>query len=149
VAQSTSKNLPAVKPKPGAIAKQKSERFINILKDDHNFDIVSKVLEHIGLIERAKKIRPLEKHRLLQNYYLTLLSYCLPRIKIQEQSGDDTGKGVVFNINIGGEAEQTTTSKPLKKAGKGKASKTGVNITVPTRQHADGSYSIDKDETIG
>jgi hypothetical protein len=138
VAQPTPKNPPAKTPKPGALAKQKSERFIHILKDDHNFDIVKKIVDHMGQIERAKKIKPLEKHRLLQNYYLTLLSYCLPKIKIQENVGDDTGKGVVFNIKIGGEAQPGKTK--LKSAGK------GVHVSVPTKQNADGSYSIDNDD---
>jgi hypothetical protein len=66
----------------------------------------------------------------------------LPRIKIQENVGDDTGK-VVFNINIGGD---DNTGGTLKKAGsKGTKRKkaTGANITVSTTKGADGSYSVD------
>jgi hypothetical protein len=128
---------------PAKIAKKKSEQFINILKTDHHYDIVSEIVKHMGEIRRAKKIKPTEKHRLLQNYHLTLLSYCLPRIKIQETIGDDTGKGVTFNINIGGE-------DPLKTAGAGTINKSktrGVRVSIPTQKNKDGSYSVTASET--
>jgi len=113
-------------------------QFINILKTDHNYDIVAEILKHMSEIKRAKKIKPLEKHRLLKDYHITLLSYCLPRIKIQESTGDDGGK-VVFNINIG-----DNTGGTLKKAGgKGKRKKnTGVNITVDTTKNDDGTFTV-------
>jgi len=115
-------------------------QFINILKTDHNYDIVAEILKHMAEIKRAKKIKPLEKHRLLKDYHITLLSYCLPRIKIQESTGDDGGK-VVFNINIGGD---DNTGGTLKKAGgKGKRKKnTGVNITVDTKKNDDGTFTV-------
>lgn len=124
---------------PCKIAKKNSERFITILKTDHGYDIVAEIIKHMSEIRRAKKIKPQEKHRLLQNYNLTLLSYCLPRIKIQENIGDDKGKGVTFNIQIGGE-------EPDKNAGAGTISKSkrGVNIVIPTKKNKDGSYSVKK-----
>jgi hypothetical protein len=130
------------KPAPAPAPKQVQTQFINILKSDHNYDIVAEIIKHMAEIKRAKKIKPLEKHRLLKDYHITLLSYCLPRIKIQENVGDDTGK-VVFNINIGGD---DNTGGTLKKAGsKGTKRKkaTGANITVSTTKGADGSYSVD------
>jgi hypothetical protein len=139
-------NLPTVKPKaqpPGKIAKKNSEKFITILKTDHGYDIVAEIVKHMQEIKRAKKIKPQEKHRLLQNYNLTLLSYCLPRIKIQENTGDDNGKGVTFNINIGGEEQDST----MKSAGAGtikKSKQKGVNISIPTKKNKDGSYSVSK-----
>jgi len=129
-------------PPPAVVAQNKSTQFIEILKNDKNFDIIDEILKHMDEIKRAKKIKPLEKHRLLKDYHLTLLSYCLPRIKIQETTGDDTGKGVIFNINIGGDPADTTGA--LKKAGAGKVRKksTGAHVTVKTIQNTDGSYSI-------
>jgi hypothetical protein len=138
VAQSTP-NLPAVIPpqQPGALAKVKSEQFIHILKTDHKYDIVSEIVQHMQEIKRAKKIKPLEKHRMLMNYNLTLLSYCLPKIKIVEDDRNDTGGGVIFNIKIGGDGEQKAK---IKKAGQGK---TGINITIPTKKNKDGTYVVD------
>ena len=135
-------NPPAVIPpqKPGALAKVKSEQFINILKTDHKYDIVSEIVQHMQEIKRAKKIKPLEKHRMLMNYNLTLLSYCLPKIKIVEDDRNDTGGGVIFNIKIGGDGEQKAK---IKKAGQGK---TGINITIPTKKNADGTYTVDKSD---
>jgi hypothetical protein len=127
---------PAPPPAPKVVQTQ----FINILKTDHNYDIVAEIIKHMAEIKRAKKIKPLEKHRLLKDYHITLLSYCLPRIKIQETIGDDTGK-VIFNINIGGD---DNTGGTLKKAGgKGKRKKnTGANITVNTTKGKDGTFTV-------
>lgn len=129
-------------PAPPPAQKKKQTQFINILKTDHNYDIVAEIIKHMDEIKRAKKIKPLEKHRLLKDYHITLLSYCLPRIKIQENVGDDNGK-VVFNINIGGD---DNTGGTLKKAG-GKGAKrkksTGASITVNATKGKDGSYSVD------
>jgi hypothetical protein len=122
-------------------AKKKSERFIQILRDDHNYDIVAEIIKHMAEIKRAKKIKPLEKHRLLKDYHITLLSYCLPKIKIQETTDDGSGKGVIFNINIGGD----DPAAGPKKAGKGRVSNTGVNIKIPTKQNKDGSISVSGD----
>jgi len=56
-------NPPAtIPPAPVAIAKQKAEQLITILKTDHNYDIVSEIITHIKELKRAKKIKPLEKH---------------------------------------------------------------------------------------
>jgi hypothetical protein len=113
-------------------ADSKQTQFINILKTDHNFDLVKKIVDHMGMIERAKKIKPQEKHRLLQNYYLTLLSYCLPKMKVVEDNSDKNKNPMKFTINIGGTAEKP---KAPKKAG-------GVSITIPTNKNKDGSYSV-------
>jgi len=136
--------------KPKAItsqqAKKKSEKFIQILKDDFHYDIISEIIDTMAVIKRAKKLKPLEKYRLLKDYQLTLLSYCLPKIKIQESTGDENGKGVTFNISIGGNQKADGKSN-LKKSGKGRAKSTGVNISIPTKKNKDGSYSVaDSDE---
>ena len=117
-------------------ADEKQTQFINILKTDHKFDLITKIVEHMGMIERSKKIKVQEKHRLLQNYYLTLLTYCLPKIKVVEDNTDRNSKPMNFTINIGGtEAEPN----PKKKAG-------GVSITIPTKRNKDGSFSVSKDD---
>ena len=127
-------------PPPATTSKNKQTQFITILKDDHNFDIVSEILKHMAEIKRAKKIKPLEKHRLLKDYHITLLSYCLPRIKIQENVGDDTGS-VVFNIKIGGD---DNTGGTLKKAGSKGARKkpTGANVTINAQKGKDGTFTV-------
>lgn len=146
MAQQPTVNTPAVSPKtppirrdkPGLIEKQKSEQFIEILKKDHSYDIVAKIIERMQMIERAKKLKPPEKYRLLQAYDLALLSYCLPKIKVVEDNRDDTGGGVIFNIKIGGEDDQ---KKKVRKAGQGK---TSINIAIPTKQNKDGTYTVDR-----
>jgi hypothetical protein len=141
VAQPTTKNVPAVvKPTPVSVAKKKQDKFIQILKDDFQYDVVKDIIDTMAMIKRAKRIKPLEKYRLIKDYQLTLLSYCLPKIKIQETVDDGSGKGVVFNIQIGG--DEGTTKSGLKRAGSGKV--TGVNIQVPTTLNKDGSYSLDE-----
>jgi hypothetical protein len=131
-----SNQLPAptgVKSHPIAKAADKKQtQFINILKTDHNFDLVKKIVDHMGMIERAKKIKPQEKHRLLQNYYLTLLSYCLPKMKVVEDNTDKNAKPMNFTINIGGSEA------------KAKKKKAGVSITIPTKKNTNGTYTVDK-----
>jgi hypothetical protein len=122
---------------PATVADDKARKLIVILKEDHNFDIISKILDHIGLIERAKKIKPIEKHRLLQNYYLTMLTYCVPKMKIVEDDTNKNGTPINFQINIGG----TPTKDPKAK----KPVKGGVSITIPTKKGKDGSYSVSQD----
>ena len=120
-------------PVPAKVAKGRQEKLIVILKDDFNFDIVERIVKHIGIIERSKKIKPTEKHRMLQNYYLTMLTYCMPKMKLIEDNTAKLGDKIAFNINI----QNNDTSTPTKK-GSG-----GVNITIPTVKKADGTYDID------
>jgi len=122
-----------------AKATKTQTKFIDILKTDHKFDIIKKVLDHIGMIDRAKKISPLDKHKLLQTYYLTLLTYCLPKMKLVEDNTDKNSKPMNFQINIGTPAPTPAPGKP----GRPKKSQGGVSITIPTRKASDGSYSID------
>lgn len=125
-----------------AVEKASQKRFIDILKTDHNFDIIKEIVDHIKLIKRSKKLKAKEKHTMISNYHLTLLTFCVPKQKIVEDRQDDSGKGVVFNINLGGEPEPQPKTKRVK--GKASKPKTGINITIPTRQAADGTYSIDE-----
>jgi hypothetical protein len=55
---------------------------------------------------------------------------------VVEDTRDDTGAGVVFNIKIGGDGDQKAK---IKKAGQGV---TGVNITIPTNKNSDGTYTV-------
>lgn len=125
-------NLPAKK-SAGSVAKAKQTTFINILKTDHKFDIIKELVDHMGSIKRAKKIKPQEKHRLLQNYYLALLSYCLPKMKVVEDNTDKNKKPMNFTINIG-------ETSPTKKKG-------GASITIPTNKNKDGTYTVSNDPT--
>ena len=118
-------------------AQNTQTRFITILKTDHKFDLMKKIVDHMGQIERAKKIKPLEKHRLLQTYYLTLLSYAFPKMKVVEDNNSANSKPMQFQINIGSPAPPEP-----KKAGRPKAAQAGVSITIPTVKNTDGSYSI-------
>jgi len=122
-------------------AKDKSYKLIKILKDDFKYDIVKEIIETMALIKRAKKIKPLEKYRLLKDYQLTLLSYCMPKMKvIEDNSANVDGKGVVFNIQIGGTSDDP---KPVK--GKVSKSKKGVSVAIPTTKQPDGTYTISDD----
>ena len=132
------------KPTPGAIAKQTSKKLITILKDDFNYDVVKDIIDTMAMIKRAKRIKPLEKYRLIKDYQLTLLSYCLPKMKIVEDtSADAGGKGVVFNIKIGGSDEPADP----RGVGQGKVRKgaKGVSISIPTKKSKDGTYTISDD----
>ena len=123
---------PAVRKDAATGASDTQTKFIDILKTDHKFDLIKKIVDHMGQIERAKKIKPQEKHRLLQNYYLTLLSYALPKMKVVEDN-TDRSKPINFQINIGGPDEKKTKAK--KKQG-------GVSITIPTVKNTDGTYAV-------
>ena len=118
---------------PSAVAKQTQTKFIDILKTDHNFDVIAKIVDHIGMLERSKKVKVTDKHRMLQTYYLTLLSFAVPKMKVTEESGENKTP-INFQININGTDD--TSPKP---AGKG-----GVSITIPTNKNKDGSYSVKK-----
>lgn len=137
MAQGQTANLPTpTGTKALAGLKGKQKRFITILQDDFNFDIVKEIVDHYQLIKRAKKIKPLEKARLMQHYLLTLLTFCVPKMKVtEEQKG--SGKPVQFSINIGGTPTQPDPTSPNQVNG-------GVNITIPTTQQPDGSYAVDK-----
>ena len=132
------KQLPAstgVKSHPIAKAADKKQtQFIDILRTDHKFDLVQRIVEHMGEIKRAKKIKPQEKHRLLQNYYLTLLSYCLPKMKVVEDNTNKNAKPMNFTINIGGSKAEA------------KKKKAGMSITIPTKKHSDGSFSVNQSD---
>ena len=58
----TQSKLPAnvgTKSHPIAKAADKAQtQFINVLKTDHNFDLIKKIVDHMQMIERAKKIKP-------------------------------------------------------------------------------------------
>lgn len=121
--------------------KGKQKRFITILKDDFNFDIVQEIVEHYGVIKRGKKLKPPVKHKLMQNYLTMLLTYCVPKMKVTEDE-KGSGKPVQFFINVGGEQTagvDPNTNQPNVKG--------GVNITIPTVKGPDGSYSVDKSKT--
>jgi hypothetical protein len=108
-------------------------RFIQILKDDFKFDLIKEMIDHMGVVKRSKKLKPEIKHRMQQTYYLKLLEFCVPKLKVQEGS-KDTGDKVNFTINIGGEEPAMKNAKPTG----------GVNITIPTTKKADGSFAVDK-----
>jgi hypothetical protein len=141
VAQSTP-NVPAKTPTPAAIAKQTAKKLITILQDDFNYDIISDIIDTMAMIKRAKKIKPLEKWRLIKDYQLTLLSYCMPKMKIVEDNSADTGgKGVVFHIQIGG----TKDTVDPRIAGLGRVRKDkrkGVSVSIPTQKNSDGTYTV-------
>jgi hypothetical protein len=145
VGQQTLKNPPATTPTAGAIAKQTAKKLISILLDDHNYDIVAEIITHIKELKRAKKIKPLDKHRMVMNYNITLLSYCVPKMKIIEDNTANTGgKGVVFHIQIGG----TDGPADPRNAGHGtvlKDKKKGVSINIPTQKNKDGTYTVSGD----
>lgn len=121
-------------------ADKKQTKLITILKDDHNYDIISEIVTHMKEIKRAKKIKPLEKHRMLMNYNLTLLSYCMPKLKVLEDDRSKTGDKIQFNINVGGNTEVTPNQKGGIPAPSG-----GVNISIPAVKQIDGSYGIEKE----
>lgn len=137
-------NLPTVKTPaqtPARKAKEYSTRLINILKDDFQYDVIKDIITTMDYIRRAKKIKPLDKYRLLKDYQLSLLSYCMPKMKvIEDNSADAGGKGVIFNIQIGAPEDN------LKKAkGSVSKSKKGVSVSIPTKQQDDGTFVIADD----
>jgi hypothetical protein len=135
------KNLPTVAPSRAAVAKVKKteqRKLITILKDDFSYDIVKEIVKHMGELKRAKKIKPLEKHRMLMNYNLTLLSYCMPKMKVLEDDRSKTGDKIQFNINVGGNEVGNAGQKGSNPTPTG-----GVNITIPTVKKADGSLGVD------
>ena len=107
-------------------------RFIQILKDDFKFDLIKEITDHMGVVKRSKKLKPDVKHRMLQSYYLKLLEFCVPKLKVQE-GAKDTGDKISFSINIGGQEPALKDAKP----------KGGVNITIPTKKQIDGTHTID------
>ena len=136
-----SKKVPAkVASKKVAVAdaKDKAVRLIDILKTDHNLDIVEYIVGEMGYIQRSKKISPLDKRRLIKDYSLTLLSYCMPKMRVTEDSSDKDAKPMLFQINIGG--PQSEESLPAS------TRKSTTNLTIKTNKNKDGSYSISSDD---
>ena len=64
---------------PAAVASDKQTKLIDILKTDHKYDVIKEIIEHIQMLKRAKKIKPLEKHRMLINYNLPCCPTVFPR----------------------------------------------------------------------
>lgn len=122
--------------------KTSQKKFIDILEKDHGFNIVSEIVEEIRMIKRNKRIKGLDKRRLLKDYYLTLLTFCVPKQKVVEDSPRDKKKGLIFNINVGGPSTASSSPQP---AGAGKVS-TKMNIDIPTVQTKDGMYYVDTDK---
>ena len=126
----------------------KQKRFITILQEDFNFDIIQELVEAYGVVKRAKKLKPVEKHRLIQTYLLTILTFCVPKMKITEEA-KETGDKIQFNINIGGPiaptGKQKSSAQHNNRKGSTKSSVGGVNITIPTVKQADGSFAVDTD----
>jgi hypothetical protein len=136
--------VPTTPATPVAIAKQVQRQLITILEQDHNYDVVAEIVKHIRELKRAKKIKPLDKHRMVLSYNTILLSYCMPKMRVTEDnSANPQGKGVIFKINIGA----TNEPPDPRKAGAGKVlkDKKGVSVSIPTQLNKDGSYSIDSD----
>ena len=129
--------VPAPPLTPGKAAEKKQEKFIQILKTDHNYDIVAEIIDHIKMLKRAKKIKPVEKHRMIIQYHAMLLPFCLTKVKAVEETETGTGNGVIFNIQIGGSDEP-------KDAGHGRVSKSkgGVSVSIPTKKNQDGSFTV-------
>ncbi len=141
----TSSKLPATTgPKPGAVAKTEQVKLITILKDDFKYDIIKEIVDHIRMIKRAKKIKPTEKHRMLMNYNLTLLQFCMPKMKLVEDAKDD-GKPISFQINVpivnNPAPVPMPTGNPKAKKGKG-----GISITIPTVKNSDGTFAVTTDK---
>ena len=107
-------------------------RLIQVLKDDFDYDVIQEIITMIGIIKRGKKLKPLEKYRLIQSYQLALLSYCVPKMKVVEGERG-VGDKVNFTINVGGD----TTEPVVKKSG------AGVNITIPTVRNKSGQFVPD------
>ena len=124
-------------PLPAAVASEKQTKLIDILKTSHKYDIIKEIIDHIQMLKRAKKIKPLEKHRMLINYNLALLSYCVPKMRVVEDNSDRDSRPMNFQINIGG-----TTTGQLPASTKRGSSSSSVNISIPTKKHKDGSYSV-------
>jgi hypothetical protein len=146
VAQPTVKVTPPA-PVPAKIHKDKQDKFIDILKTDHNYDIIDEIVNHIKELKRAKKIKPVEKHRMVIQYHAMLLPFCLVKVKpAEEDTGAGGGKGVVFHISIGGD---NGPADP-RNAGSGKVrkdKKKGVSISIPTQKNKDGTYTVNSDPT--
>jgi hypothetical protein len=104
-------------------------RFLQVLKDDFNYDIIHEIIEMIGIIKRGKKLKPLDKYRLIQTYHLAILSYCIPKMKVLEGE-KGIGDKVNFTINVGGEAPPNPRIKPVG----------GVNITIPAVKNDQGTF---------
>jgi hypothetical protein len=135
--------VPATGSKTLTGLKGKQKRFITILQDDFNFDIIERIVSHIGVIDRSKKIKPLEKHRMLQNYYLTLLTFCVPKMKIVEDDRDKVGDKIAFNISIGGSDGTNPSGTSTTKGAPTRAQGSNVSITVPTVKGPNGSFIVD------
>ena len=123
-------------------AVSKQTKFIDILTSQHNFDLVSSIISHIGEIKRAKKIKPIEKHRMLQTYYMALMQFAYPKMKVVEDNSAGSQKPINFTISIAAPAPEHPAAKPRSKP---KGYRT--SITVPTYKNTNGTYTI-KDEEL-
>ena len=113
--------VPSISKKALAELGKGKVRFLQVLDTDFNYDLVKEIIDMIGIIKRGKKLKPLDKYRLIQTYQLALLSYCIPKMKVIEGE-KGVGDKVNFTINVGGEAPPLKSGKP----------KGGINITSPT-----------------
>ena len=75
-------------------------------------------------------------------YLLTILTFCVPKMKITEEP-KETGDKIQFNINIGDSVPPGKQKSSAQKKGSTKSSGGGVSITIPTVRQADGSFAVD------
>jgi hypothetical protein len=140
----TSSTCPSAGSKQLSNLKGQQKRLVVILKEDFNFDVIVEIVKQYHKVERAKRIKPLEKARLVHSYLNMLLPYCVPKQMHEKEAGPGTGDKIQFNISIGGGNPTDTLSQK----GGDPDSHSNVSITIPTVKQPDGSFAVDTPKEI-
>lgn len=121
-------NLPATQSSKAVAQKtrKQSRRLIRILHDDHNFDIIAKLVDLYDRVCKSR-IKPAEKYRQEYQILSALLSYAYPKLQAIE-SDTRVGDNIQFNINI----PSPTPKNPTR----------AKDIAIDAVKNLDGSYHV-------
>jgi hypothetical protein len=123
--------IPA-KPLASNLAQKRAKRLITILTDDHNFNVIDKIVDLYRRVCKSR-IKPAEKYKLEYQILSQLLQYAYPKLQTIE-SDIKQGENVVFNVQVG--APAPSPSAAVVSGNKVKS------VSIPTVKGTDGTFQV-------
>lgn len=83
-------------PKPHAKVEKRSQKLLSLLKNDHNFDLVSEIVKTYHEIEELDN--DLDRIRLMRSVQKDLMKYAFPVLKAEE--GGTDRPAIILNFDL-------------------------------------------------
>lgn len=90
------KNPPKLIPKTPQIQERRAKRLLNLLKDDHRFDLVEEIVKTYNEIKLLED--DLVRIRLMRSVQKDLMKYAFPILKAEE--GNTDKPAIIINLDI-------------------------------------------------